>query len=489
MNELSIPKIFVENGNSSRKFENFQNFTFKDLDFKGSADPISFYRSDFRGATITKVYFWKNSFERCDFINSYISDSTFEECHFRTDFTNIIFERVFFNSNFEDTCAFYNCMFLNCTFQHERVTETVTRNCEYNECIINGCSFDKNAFDDITFFKTTLQDISLADMGAINLSFDQCTFENVVLDPDYLGSYLVKNTSMANIRYEYRGHEIPLSGELIEDFRTLSLFFMQERRYNEAFNLTILYNFHSKSNASLSVFFKQIVEAVNTDFHILRHVEQLTRYVAIIKFYGVSAMINAKDLFYMIGLLKSTDTSSVRIRDRVAFEHSIYDLENTFQTVLLQPWMWDSIDPFALVMAEVKIDESDLDLFKENYLAYLDQLLKDLRQPSIHPEFQIIGVRKGSLVIEFISYAIAVYGLARIIKAIFSEIYSIRLEFEIHKKTIRLISESDVKSPLLLKKNIVAARKIINEPSDDLLKNSNKLSVLLKRFKIYTNTF
>jgi uncharacterized protein YjbI with pentapeptide repeats len=489
MDELSVPKLFVDNGNSSRKFENFQNFIFKNLDFKNSKEPISFFRSDFRGTTITKVHFWKNSFERCDFINAYVTDSTFEQCHFRTDFTNIIFERVIFNTNFQDTCAFYNCIFLNCVFQNERITETVTRNCEYNDCEIKECSFDKNAFDDITFFKTSLQNISLADMGAINLTFDQCSLENVSLDPDYMGSYLIKHTSIAAIKYEYRGHEIPLSGELIEDFRTLSIFFTRERRYYEAFNLIILFNFYSKSDSSLSAFFKQIVEAINSDPHVLRHIEQLNRCVTIIKFYGTSGIINAKDSFYMIGLLKSTDVSNIRMKDKVSFERSLYDLEISLQSIFMHPWIWNSIDPFSLVTAEVQIDDDSFDLFKENYNDYLNQLLADFGESNMTAEFQVLSVRKGSLIVEFISYAMAIYGLARIIKAIFSEIYSIKLEFEIQKKTIKLISESDAKNPLLLQKNVLKAREIINKPSDDLLKNSGKLSALLKRFKIYTNTF
>ena len=486
--KLSIPKIFVDTGISSRKYENFQNFIFRDLDLKSDKEPISFYRSDFRGVTIIKFRFWKNNFERCDFINAYISDTTFEECHFGTDFTNIIFDRVIFKANFQDTCAFYNCLFLNCQFEKENITQTVIRNCEYTQCIIKDCTFDKNAFDDITFTKSSFQNITLADMGALNFSFDVCTFENVILDPDYSGSYLIKNSSMIGIRYEYRGHEIPLSGNFIEDYMTLSMFYLEEKRYYEAFNSTILYHHTSGTYDSLIPFFRQILDKINSDIHFIRRLEQLERCVAIIKFYGISGIIPALDSYYMIGMLRELELSGFRFKDKIAFEQVLQDLDAMLQNSFLQPWIWESINPFSLVMAEVQIDDSDLDLFKMGFNEYLKQLLKDMNKPYNSNAFQIIGIRNGSLIVQFVSYAIAIFGLAKIIKSTISEIYSIKLEFEIQKQVIKLISEGKTDDTAVFQKNIQTARKIINEPSDDLLKKSDKLSSLFKRFNIYANT-
>jgi hypothetical protein len=293
---------------------------------------------------------------------------------------------------------------------------------------------------------------------------------------------------MTGIKYEYRGHEISLNGNLTEDFKTLSIFYLKERRFDEALNAAVLHQSIGGIQNSLGDFFMQIIQAINEDTHVLRHLDQLQHCLAIVKFYGVSGIINAKDVFYMTGILRTVDLTNIRLKDKILFEQSLNDLEISLQDIFLQPWIWNSIDPLTLITAEVQIGDNDLDIFKVAFENYLSQLLIDFNDVNIPAKFEIVSVKKGSLIVEFTSYAMAIYGLARIIKSTISEYYSIKLEFHIQRKAIRLLAESNPKDLRSLQKDAVIARKIINKPSDDLLKNSTKLSSLFKRFNIYPNT-
>ena len=56
MADIAQAYKFSDNGTRKREKENFQNYLFQGIDLRQSDEPISFYRSDFRGAKLIGSY-------------------------------------------------------------------------------------------------------------------------------------------------------------------------------------------------------------------------------------------------------------------------------------------------------------------------------------------------------------------------------------------------------------------------------------------------
>ncbi|MDR2166407.1 MAG: pentapeptide repeat-containing protein, partial [Clostridiales bacterium] len=70
MGELVRQKRFASTGSTSREKEDFTYTLFENIDFMQDDSPVSFFRSDFRGAKFVNVIFYRNNFDRADFISS-----------------------------------------------------------------------------------------------------------------------------------------------------------------------------------------------------------------------------------------------------------------------------------------------------------------------------------------------------------------------------------------------------------------------------------
>ena len=487
MNLPILNKTFVDNGVTLREQENFQHFLFKDLNFKDRKEAISFFRSDFRGVKIENVQFYKNNFDRADFINSYITNTSFDKCTFGTDFSNVIFNKVKFNSNVEDTCAFYNCSFIDCFFEKENVINTTNRNSKYLRCEFSNCTFEKNSFDDIHYTQTTFKEISFAEMGAYNLDFTSCNFESTIVDPDYLGSYMIKETDLKGLNYSYRGREIPLTGEIQVDLQTLSRFYIENRRFYEAFNTVLLSNSYNKFGDSIKTFFENILHLILKDEHELRRTEQLTRIIKILIFYSDSQVIDSSDLFFIIGILDNTIIPFESINDKILFNNNLQVLKDTIQTNLFELIKWN-FELTKITYAEIEIDEADFPLFRTSLSEFYISLDKEYGVCDIEPGYEIIGTRKGSLIVELAGYAVGLYCLATIAKSIMSKAMEIKMEYAISQKTTQLLLSDKSEAIAEWEKKVIIARRIQKKPSDELFQKAHPLVKLMKSFHIFPNT-
>lgn len=300
MKDIVKYKQFFDDGRDDRESENFQQFHFKDLNFEIRETPISFFRSDFREVKMERVLFMGNEFERADFMDSYLTDSTFTRVHFGTDFINVYFNNVKFIDTQFDKCTFLRCVFNSCEFKGGHIIDSTVQNCTYISSKLDRIEFKENTFEDIEFDKSTFFSIDLANMTAKDFRFRNCTFSDLKIDPDYLGSYLIDGDFFNNIKFEYRGKQIELFKEKEQILEALIRLWQKSSRFYELFNLLILYRKFSGSQGDLREYFKQIIVRLDKIQHPSIRSYNLSSIIKALNFYLNSNLLQIREYFDLI---------------------------------------------------------------------------------------------------------------------------------------------------------------------------------------------
>lgn len=485
MSNITKKNFFTDNGESDRSSENFQHHLFKDIDFEQRADPISFFRSDFRGVKMEGMKFYHNNFDRADIINAFITDSQFKECQWGTDFVNTMFTQTGFIANMFDTCTIHNCYFEHCKFTDERMVNTSNRDSTYKSCSFKNCTFEMNTFNDLNYTDCKFNKVDLSNMGAYDLTFENCRFNQLTVNPDYFGSYLFKNTPIEDITYAYRGSNVALSGNMRDDLQSLALFYQEKQRYYEAFNTTLLFRYYLGESVSVTIYFQNIVKLILSDTNNLIKQEQLGRIVKVLIFYADSEIISADEIFYFIGYLKEINVDFFSLKDRLSFINNIDLLAKTVEAYIFDIRMISPALNFEQVYAEIQIEETDLENFKTEFDSFFSTVMQESGKPAVMG-YHIVGIRKGSLIVELIGYAIGFYVLATILKSSVGKLLEIRMEYQLFQKAHKLIDE-EINTINDLSTKTPAIRKIMSQPADEIFKKAKPLSLLMKQFHIFPN--
>jgi uncharacterized protein YjbI with pentapeptide repeats len=478
-------QVFTDTGETSREKENFQNYLFKDIDYRNKPVAVSFRRSDFRAVKMQNMHFFKNNFDRADFVNAYLKETTFDECNFGTDFFNTVFEKCTFKGNNFDTSTLNNNRYFDCCFENEHILNTTNRQAFYSNCTFKNCIYEMNSFEDINFDNCIFENINFAEMGAYNFSFTSCSFKNFTVDPDYLGSYLFKHSPLEQTQFMYRGDGLALNNNLIEDLKTLSIFYLQSSRLFEAFNMTLLYRQYSKQELSILGYLDNILDQIGTDKHDLRKFDQINRIIKAIIFYANSTVISIEETFYIIGQFENKRISFDNMHDQLQYVNNIYFLKQNIESILFETGDLSHVNPLSEIYCEITIEESSYEEFKTMMSEYLNSISSNYGIPELN-NYKILGTRKGSLIVEIIGYATGIYVLITILKSIFVRTLEIKVEYTIYKKTHQLLEENNRKLKDL-ETDVNIARRILSTPSDEILTKARPLSLLMKNFSVFPN--
>lgn len=485
MQDITRKGYFTDTGNSDRSTENFQHQVFENIDFTGREVPISFYRSDFRSVRMDHMVFYKNNFDRADVVNAFITDSRFNECKWGTDFMNTVFMRSHFQGNQMDTCTIDNCYFDHCEFIEEQVINTSNRGSTYKNCRFDNCKLEMNSFNEINFIDSSIHKVDISSMGAYDLSFDNCTFSDVTIDPDYLGSYLFKNCLIDQLQYSYRGKDFLLTGDIKKDLGSLALFYKENERYYEAFNTTILFRHYGDASLSVMHHFQNIIKSIYKNPNELVKKDQLNRIIKALIFYADSDLISVDEVFYLIGYFKELDFDFFGLKDKLAFLSNIDLLAKTIESYLFDCGRVRLTTSLSQVYAEIQIEEENLDVFKQSFDSFFKTAMNEYNH-EIKVGYHIVGTRKGSLIVEIIGYAVGFYVLAVILKSTVSKLLEIRMEYKLFQKADQFIEDKITDIPEFVR-STPTIRKLMSQPSDELLKKSKPLAQLMKQFHLFPN--
>lgn len=433
---------FYDNGNPKRERENFQNYKFEDLDLSRDEVPISFFRSDFRGAKMKAVSFRKNNFSNSDFIDCVVIDSHFKECKFRyTEFYNTFFERSNFSELAFSSASFVRIVFKSCEFKliHWRID--TLRDCQFIQCIIHKSDFEKTSMDEVSFEKVKFKDVDLSTMTGINLYFDKCHFENVIIDADYLGSYFFKGNFPTDLKLKYRGKLIELNiggSDLLESLLKLLL---EKERFYEALNIIVQKGLLEKKRVSIYSVIQPIIEALVSESNILKRTYQIKKLFNLLEYYYNTGYIIIDDYFKIIAFFDELNMSSLTLPEKLDLENSIDRLKSLINLMDMDLSFIESLDKNRLMLLELGIEESAEQTFEVSLNNFLLKLSK--RNNLGLESFKIIAKRRGSIIYEIVMYSSLALVFLKILK---SAIKHLR---EISSERIQLIMDYKFSSVMI----------------------------------------
>ncbi|GET35249.1 hypothetical protein PbJCM13498_41120 [Prolixibacter bellariivorans] len=386
-------KKFVDNGNTNRESENFQQFLFQNIDFSLSESPISFFRSDFREVKVDHVKFKCNEFERADFTDSYISNSLFQEVHFGTDFINVYFHNVTFNESLFETCTFLRCIFESCKFDSGHIVDSTVQNCSFIDCLFDNIVFKENTFDDIEFEKSSFNNINLANMTAKDFRFRNCNYNKLVIDPDYIGSYLIDGEFFDDVRFEYRGHVIELFEEKENIIEGLVNLWRKSNRFYELFNLLILLRKVKNTNEDLSKVFSALVKQLGKVNHPSVRSYNILGIIKALTFYSEGNYITTSEYISLTSQLEKEINFDV---DFNAFGQLKAFAAYYESKLIEEPQRGANIT--ARAVFSIKEYGDNLKIFKE-WLSEIEKYILSERIIAGDRLYKIISVEKGSIIV------------------------------------------------------------------------------------------
>jgi uncharacterized protein YjbI with pentapeptide repeats len=496
MEKLTKPNYFADNGESKRECENFQRFIFKDIDLSHREDPISFFRSDFRGTKIVNVHFSRNNFNRADFVNSIIMRSSFTGCKYGTDFINCLFEDVKFTDNQQKGSSIIGCVFENCQFEKESFTDTTMRNCEFNNCSFLNCVFEMNTFDELSFTSSKFSNINFANMGAYNFYFVDCIYDNFNIDPDYLGTYLFKNSFLREITFYYRGKLVRLDLDYIDVIYGFIQLYGKAGRYIEMFNLIILYNYLSGSMDSLQTWFINIMEYIFKNNNTLENKNNIKKIFTILVFYINSNMIQKEDYFYFVMILEDLFNKVNNFEEKLIYFNQLNTLKANIEKNFLN---WGESIPFnsnTNLYIELTIDDSKKDLVLGLIDSSIQKIGKEFYDNTPNASlYNIVGFRKGSLVISIISTVIIIYTLITYLKKCSKDVMITYFNYKVIKLSyvantfpkLKKIGELINISNAVESKETTEKQLSIKKENSDISTTINALSNHLKQVEVFVN--
>jgi uncharacterized protein YjbI with pentapeptide repeats len=427
MNQLTQPAHFYDTGQKRRERENFQGYRFVDIDLRGSVEPISFRRSDFRGALLERSYFEGNNFANADFIDAIARECNFVKCQFKyTELYNSYFSKTAFASTSFSSASLVRLVFDKCSFSNARVSISTLRDCKFLDTSFANCSFQRSSMDEIVFKNTTFSCCDLSGMTSMNLYFDNCQFEKVTIDADYLGSYFFKGPIPDTVLLKYRGKKMRLDLSQAELLQNLCKLFYEKGRYYEAVNLAIQHNMLMGQKKSILGMVKTVINDLVLVENPLIRSYQFEKLFNVFEYYFNTGNILIGDYFGFLELQSNVDTSMLSGEEVILIKEGIYRLEQLLTGSDYTDIFINSNGLPDAMLLEARIDEDDKEVFEQKWQNLLSEIKESMKTKEDIYYFE--GIRKGSLIYAIVLYSFAGLCLLRILRKAVKEIRMISNE-------------------------------------------------------------
>lgn len=496
MTNIRTAYIFFDEGRENREREDFQNFLFQDVDMRNRSIPVSFQRSDFRGATFRGSHFWGNNFGNADFIDAVAIDSSFRKCSFRhTEILNSYFENTLLKENLYSSASFVKSHFEKCVIHLSAFNANTIRECQFHNCEISNTKFDKCSIDEVRFVNTKISDCDISSNTAVNLYFDHCSFENVVIDGDYIGSYFFKGEFLDKLRMKYRGKIIKIDLSTTEILKNLFRIHLERGRYYEALNILVQINMLEKKRSLLFSPVVKILSALLKEKNNLKRLYQLEKVFDILEYYYDSGYILLIDYFKILGYFETRNTGELSVREQLFWTEKVTRLKSLINITPIGNSLM-GIDQED-VLVEITIENKD----KKQFIQIFDGLASSYGKRLNITEkcYHIIGYRKGSLVIQLIMCLpvalIMLKSLQKIIAAsreVVKEtslfLIQVRLEYAVHSSLSNFKKLKEHSQTNRLVADIYKSTSKANAKDTKLeLQQAEKALSLMKSFIVYPN--
>jgi len=486
---------FYDNGNNKRIKENFQGYLFNQINLSDSEHPISFYRSDFRGTKFKDCSFYKNDFSRADLIDSVIENSSFQSCLFRYSelFNSFFSKTTIIDAQFK-SASFSRLFFYDCLLESGQLQDVTVRDCSFQKCKIVKTSFVKNSFDEVKFEKCHFAEVDLSNMTAINLYFTDCTFKDLIIDADYLGSYFFKGTYFKEVRIKYRGKFFNLEMSKQELIENLFKIFLESNRYYEALNLFIQKNLLQDIYRSPFDITKRIIRQVLAESNFLRRSYQLEKIFHIYEFYFNTNVISIGDYYQLFAFFDELVVTDLTLQEQITIANSVQRLKSLFDIVNLSHDFINSVNG-DVALLEITVSDQNENLFLQEFESFLKHLFDS--EFSKEQVYVVIGKRKGSIIYEIAINASVGVLLLRALKislkylrSIGNELSQIVIDFSVTRKLLGEVKKAKSIDRLKqIRKFQKLSSEVVQRADKQNDADANKLTSMIQSAKYFPNAF
>ena len=427
-----ISEIAEFETNNSQYYEgkNLTFLTFRDLDFS-KINPISFYRSDFRGSKFVSNTFYMNNFDLADFIGNSFINTEFNNVIFgNCEFKNGFFLKCQFNNNSYGDSAIHNCDYKKCLFENETFRMTMF-NCTFEDCQFINCVFDQCSTENLEFNNCTFVKVEMSTMHAENFKFSHCTLRDTYLGACFLGTYLLKDVDINILNFKYRGDIVEINSS--DYFYNILNDLKEHKRFYEFLNLYLILNGPTEDYPQLLC---DILVAGFAEENLKVKEYNINGIFDIIEFYFNSPRL---PLLVFLGIYEKITNlyENYNIPDNcfIIFTERIHRLKALISNFKFNNDYLNNVPLNQNALLEIHCNDSSF-TNAENNIAYMlnyinDEYLNSCVKP---PLFQITERRSGSVIITISTCLILALLASKVIKEIYGTICEIRIS---HAKTTK----------------------------------------------------
>lgn len=327
MQTLDKYKLFIKGNKTDFTALNLSYMIFENIDFEQyfQKDGVatSFFRCDFRGTTFKNVNFYKNIFDRADFISCSFINCRFDSVDFgRSQTKNCYFYNVYFINNNYSTNTLQQSTYEKCIFVQEKILSNLN-DCVYNSCTFEDCDFNRSSAENLAFNFCSMNNINLATLHAECFSFDNCFLENIQLDMSYIFGYFITKTDLNHVQFLYRGKK-----QTLEDIQHYAIELWSGARYSEFFNSFVILRKIQDLPLMLSKILKKIKEIQEFNQRI-----EIQKIFDAIIYYMQKGALNFDIIYTMTNYINNEyDISVYPYEIKMVFASSIYKITYLLET-------------------------------------------------------------------------------------------------------------------------------------------------------------
>lgn len=426
MNLISETKDIKINENEDYTCKDLSYMNFKDIDFS-LYNPISFFRSDFRGSRFENIIFKNTILDRADFIAC-----TFINCQFiNVNFGSCEIKACIFVDSIIKQCIFDNVsiqesLFQKCELKEQHILVNM-KDCELKDSKIINCTFERSTTEKNKYESCLLENIDFATMHAECHKFIDCKLINVKLDISYVFGYLLCNTSIKDFKILYRGKEVNL------DCKEQAMNFLENSRTYELINVFFIYQGFDKIPELL----EDILLYLYNNYNSICKNDINNIFEALI-FYTTHDMVPYDCFIDCVSRINSIVLPKLNLEGELQFIGYKEKLNHIITDGLYgKNFILSSYDKNALIILHIETDDYDEALNISN--DFLEMLY---RKCKLEGKWELIESRKGSWILTFVIPAMLIVMLPKVIKNYYNLISEIQIKHKIKKKIIKKIDNS-----------------------------------------------
>lgn len=453
---MDLP-AFVSNEEAFER-KNLSYQLFKDLDYSSNREPVSFYRSDFRGSRFEGDTFYLNNFDLADFVANIFLNTEFSHVNFgNSAFKNGYFKKCQFRNSQYGDASFQDCTFDKCIFSHETFRMTII-NCRFVDCQFTDCLFDQCSTDSLRFVNCTIIKCEMSTMFAENFEIEESIFRDTYLGACFLGTYLVKNTDLNLLSFKYRGEIVSLDQDF---FLNYLLDLKNHGRFFEYLNLSLLMG-NREDNFAQD--FQQALLCIPSETNPNVQKYNLQGIFRLVEFYAGSDRLTMQLFLQLTSILCSYNPENLPNECQMiicAGKIHLQDLLNKFE------FDWNylrGIPSTQCCTVKIHCRDTSFDTAERKIKTLIESVNEKLLQGYYaNPTCRILAKENGSVFVTISTSLLLILMAGKVLRSVHGSICQIRIEQAKTNKEIKLIKESNSVSSFLEK----VPETISDKDSDD----------------------